>query len=203
MAKHTQTSLFQACSLCGAWGPLSDFYRDNRSAGGYRADCKRCCLARDRKRKADPEKHRAYLAYLATYREAHREKARRTTANYRIENPERVRAAQVAFRARPASAATARERARTFRLANPDRRSEYERRRRAFKKATVGCFIEPALLAAKFAYWGDRCWMCRSGDGLQVDHVKPLAKGGPHVLANLRPACAPCNQRKSDRWPLG
>ena len=55
-------------------------------------------------------------------------------------------------------------------------------------------------LAAKLSYWGNRCWLCR-GPATQVDHVKPLAKGGPHCLANLRPICGSCNSRKQDTWP--
>ncbi|MGX7727586.1 HNH endonuclease [Rhodococcus sp. 5G237] len=46
--------------------------------------------------------------------------------------------------------------------------------------------------------------MCRqqlNGKGT-VDHVKPINKGGPHMLANLRPACGPCNSRKRDQWPF-
>jgi 5-methylcytosine-specific restriction endonuclease McrA len=53
--------------------------------------------------------------------------------------------------------------------------------------------------------FGGACWIC--GDlfdeetvRLQVDHYKPLSKGGLHVLANLRPVCADCNLRKSGRW---
>jgi 5-methylcytosine-specific restriction endonuclease McrA len=113
-----------------------------------------------------------------------------------------VQAAQADYRSRPANQQTARERARAFRLANPDRRSEYERRRRAFKKSTTIGFIEPTDLAAKFAYWGERCWMCRSPEDLEVDHVKPLSKGGAHVLSNLRPACGTCNRTKRERWPI-
>lgn len=45
------------------------------------------------------------------------------------------------------------------------------------------------------------CWMC-GGPADQVDHVKPVSKGGGHMLANLRPACRSCNSSKKDRWPL-
>jgi len=34
-----------------------------------------------------------------------------------------------------------------------------------------------------------------------IDHVKPISKGGSNWPANLRPACEPCNLRKSDQWP--
>ncbi|MFG1833848.1 HNH endonuclease [Micromonospora chersina] len=42
--------------------------------------------------------------------------------------------------------------------------------------------------------------MC-GAEGDVLDHVKPLAKGGSGWPANLRPACNPCNLRKSARWP--
>jgi 5-methylcytosine-specific restriction endonuclease McrA len=43
--------------------------------------------------------------------------------------------------------------------------------------------------------------MC-GAEAVEWDHVKPLAKGGAHILANLRPACLSCNRSKRDRWPL-
>ena len=48
------------------------------------------------------------------------------------------------------------------------------------------------------------CWMCGDdvSNGLHVDHVKPLARGGWHCLANLRPACPSCNISKGAKWPL-
>ncbi|WP_406161063.1 HNH endonuclease [Streptomyces canus] len=33
----------------------------------------------------------------------------------------------------------------------------------------------------------------------EVDHVRPLAKGGVHAWFNLVPACAACNRLKADR----
>ncbi|WP_349257835.1 HNH endonuclease [Iamia sp.] len=35
-----------------------------------------------------------------------------------------------------------------------------------------------------------------------IDHVKPLSKGGAHMLSNLRPSCRSCNSRKGARWPF-
>jgi len=202
VAKDTQGALIVTCTMCGHLLPVTDFYADRRSAAGRRKDCKRCCVARDRRRMQDPEKRRSYLAYQAAYREAHRAKARATTAAYRAANPERVRQAMEQWRAQPANQRLARERARAFRIANPARRREYERRRRAIVKASVIGFITPEQLTAKLAYWGDRCWMCGSTDRITIDHVKPLSKGGAHVLCNLRPACRSCNTRKNDAWPF-
>ena len=49
-----------------------------------------------------------------------------------------------------------------------------------------------------------RCVYCGTALSLEVatlDHVYPLAKGGPHVPGNLVAACAPCNRRKGDMLP--
>lgn len=82
---------------------------------------------------------------------------------------------------------------------NPDKALENMRRRRArLANATVVLFT-PEQLTARMAYWGNKCWMC-GGAFEHVDHVKPLSKGGPHILANLRPACEFCNCSKHDCW---
>ena len=60
-------------------------------------------------------------------------------------------------------------------------------------------WVPEAARIARWAMWGDRCYMC--GDQATCsDHVIPRALGGLNLPANIRPACAPCNGRKSDRW---
>jgi 5-methylcytosine-specific restriction endonuclease McrA len=149
----------------------------------------------------------AIQAYQTRYRAdpAHRQLAKERTARYRTANPDRVREAMAAWRAMPENQRLARERTRTWRLENPRRRSEQARRRNALMKSGVATFISLELLDGKLAYWGWRCWI--NGPGCTVDpenwdHVKPLTKGGAHMLANLRPACGHCNRRKHDRWPF-
>lgn len=90
--------------------------------------------------------------------------------------------------------------ARRYNAANPEIGRQVQARRRA-RKAGVGftAFGEEQV-ARRVAFFGDRCWMCASPEWSHLDHVKPLAKGGAHCLANLRPACAPCNQRKGAKW---
>lgn len=83
--------------------------------------------------------------------------------------------------------------------ANRDRRLEYGHRRRAMTRGTQVIPITMDMLAARAAVFGNKCWMC-SGPFEQWDHVKPLAKGGPHMLSNLRPACGQCNRAKHAKW---
>jgi 5-methylcytosine-specific restriction endonuclease McrA len=50
------------------------------------------------------------------------------------------------------------------------------------------------LVAADF-----RCSYCPTQTfDMQMDHVTPLSKGGPHCLSNVTPACGPCNRSKHD-----
>lgn len=71
-------------------------------------------------------------------------------------------------------------------------------RRRALRRnAVVVPFTSEQMLQRLGMFRG--CWICHS-PAQTVDHVKPLSKGGPHMLANLRPACLSCNSRKHATW---
>ena len=41
-----------------------------------------------------------------------------------------------------------------------------------------------------------RCLFCGSTERLEVDHIKPVSKGGTNDLRNLQCLCAPCNRKK-------
>jgi 5-methylcytosine-specific restriction endonuclease McrA len=74
----------------------------------------------------------------------------------------------------------------------------YAYRRRARAVASTIVAFTPVQLAARLSMWPG-CWMC-GAPWTDVDHVKPLARGGAHALANLRPACRGCNLRKGSTW---
>lgn len=100
--------------------------------------------------------------------------------------------------------AKVRERANAWRHANPERTKLFDARkrraRRALKAAATVKFTADQL-AQKISYWSGLCWMCGS-PWESIDHVKPLWVGGPHMLANLRPACKSCNSSKGKKWPF-
>lgn len=122
---------------------------------------------------------------------------------------ENVRAADRAYAA--AHRQEARERAARWRQENLERRREQDARyyrenkhrwleRRAAAAGAVGSSTAEQI-AARVEYFGARCWVC--GDPWeQIDHVKPLKKGGSHWPANLRPICGPCNEQKQATWPV-
>lgn len=47
----------------------------------------------------------------------------------------------------------------------------------------------------------DACVYCGTKSNIVHDHFIPLAKGGPHVLGNIVPACQHCNSSKRDKDP--
>lgn len=52
-------------------------------------------------------------------------------------------------------------------------------------------------IAARWAYFAGRCWICSSTDADTIDHVLPLGRGGPNLPANIRPACGTCNYERT------
>lgn len=45
-----------------------------------------------------------------------------------------------------------------------------------------------------------KCAYCGSTENLEIDHIKPVAKGGTNNFENLQILCKQCNCRKSDRY---
>lgn len=42
---------------------------------------------------------------------------------------------------------------------------------------------------------GTMCWVC-GRDATTADHIRPRSLGGDDSMANMRPACVPCNSRR-------
>jgi 5-methylcytosine-specific restriction endonuclease McrA len=45
------------------------------------------------------------------------------------------------------------------------------------------------------------CANCGTASNLTIDHIIPLAKGGPNKLHNLQMLCDTCNTEKADSHP--
>lgn len=174
-------------------------HREARIAAAreYRRQHRAEVAARQRERRATK---RAELAAQAKeYRAAHPE------ARVRMHARERERRANdEAYRERWRK--QKREHMSAWMRANPEKARASRRRKAAVRRARLAGVprgvVTPELLVAKWEYWAGRCWLC-SGPANTWDHVKPLAQGGAHVLANLRPACRSCNSSKGRQWPLG
>jgi 5-methylcytosine-specific restriction endonuclease McrA len=174
------------CTRCFEVKPLGDFAR--KGDGDRRTYWCKVCFAEYSRRKyaTDPALRANKLAL---------------TRKWRADDPERTRLIAERYRQNHAEAYA--DNVQRWRAANPERakavaRASTSRRRAKIKGAMVVAFAAKAL-ADRMAYFGNRCWMCR-GPFEDVDHVKPLSKGGLHVLSNLRPACSDCNNRKRAKW---
>lgn len=71
--------------------------------------------------------------------------------------------------------------------------------RKAVMKGNASAKMTPGVVSKHFACFGLFCAYCgQSGIDLQVEHVKPISRGGAHALANVVPACRSCNFSKRD-----
>lgn len=164
------------------------------------------CLEKQRQRSARYKKSGRGRATDSAYRqsEAGRELSRAAQVRYRSKDPERIRELnrQKAKRLYDRDPEKHRRRAADYARRNPVKRREAEARRRARKAGTQISPITMRQLEGRLAMFSGRCWICRVSEWEVWDHVKPLSRGGAHILANLRPACAPCNQQKYNKWPF-
>ncbi len=67
------------------------------------------------------------------------------------------------------------------------------------RKRRMG-LVEHDLTAEQWAalqqLWGGCAYCGATGAALQRDCVQPLSRGGRYTLANIAPACGPCNASK-------
>jgi 5-methylcytosine-specific restriction endonuclease McrA len=150
-------------------------------------------------------------AYMRQWSKDHAEERREYMRQWAVDHKEQCKV--TAKKSRDRHVEANRKRAREWQRANPERmrakwaaweaaHPEQVRANRAVQNARrrYGMSIPVEQLQVKWQYWGGCCWMC-GDEATTWDHVKPIILGGPHCLANLRPACKPCNSRKGARWP--
>lgn len=186
------------CTKCGANKPLEQFYIRRASPDGCDLMCKECRAAANAGhyaqnavrikanaaccRAANAERKRDYDREYGQS-EAYRDYQR----SYRATNRLQLRSQQVEKYATDAA----------YRLRR--QMNAALRRARVANVQTIP-FTREQLLK-KFAYWNNCCWICGEPGG-HIDHVKPINRGGGHILCNLRPICQACNNMKRDKWPL-
>lgn len=196
--------------------PLSEYYARKGATDGFRSECKSCLKALNRGRDK-------------VYRQANREKIKQKSAKYYLANKDRI--LEQSRRWHRENADRKRILSKRWGAANAEHKRQYDlqwksdnaehikarnarwqrdnpvkvrlsaARDRARKAGVAIVDFSEAQLADKFSYWGGRCWACPE-EATEMDHVKPISKGGAHMLSNIRPICRPCNKSKSGRWPL-
>jgi 5-methylcytosine-specific restriction endonuclease McrA len=155
------------CRICEKTLPASEFQPYQGNLSGLSSSCKSC------------EKIRMHDGYMAN-----REERIAQTRAYAANLPDEKRK-------RRNDLANARRRA------NPEKRLEDNRRRRARKLGSN----EPGVTAAEWRevleYHDYRCAYClEKHEKLSMDHIIALTRGGEHSPDNVVPACASCNSTK-------
>jgi len=82
---------------------------------------------------------------------------------------------------------------------NPDLRlyhREKSKRRKARDRGQTPLQVPVKALHQRFNEFGNRCAYCDQEGDMQIEHVEPISKGGPHDIGNIVPACWPCNASK-------
>lgn len=216
----TQLALFdppateKRCSKCREVKPIAAFCKDKHASDGLKCSCRECSYKSYRAWELQNYEHKRN--YWARWREENADRVREYTRNYCELNAERrdrrrrsrqhiINAqARERYRRNPKSAEQSRERARLRRRRNPEvvrQEDRYWRLVRRARRANVQTIrFTRKQLAERWAYYGNRCWLC-GDDATATDHVKPLSAGGAHMLCNLRPVCTSCNSRKGGKWP--
>lgn len=153
-------------------------------------------------------------AQQKVWRDAHRTELRERQAAMRVALPERNREYHKRYYDKHRLEIRSRSNAMTlrWRAQNPDKVREGSVRQRLRRiEATQFCeHLACLALGPVRIAWSvnvHRCYMCDTpvrlharrtdSDRCEMDHVIPIARGGLHCAENLRPACSPCNRRKS------
>lgn len=138
------------------------------------------------KKKAYQERRDSILQKNKEWRQKNPEKIARSTALYREANRENAKA-----------------RTRAWRKANPEKVRDHANRRRVRKINAEGQHTVDDVRAIR-SKQKDRCASCqkRLNNKGQVDHIKPLSKGGTDWPSNIQLLCAPCNLSKNARDPI-
>jgi 5-methylcytosine-specific restriction endonuclease McrA len=205
---NAEVSAEKTCSGCGLTKPISGFFRDSRSADGYRSDCKACNKAMGQAyAKANPEKVRASRAanyqknaesrkaYVKEWRKNNPEKCRKYHAEYYARNEESERERQ-RLKSRNMPRDRKREIESRYLKKNPEKNRAKSHRRRSRVRNNG----EWVILDREYRrLYRSACVACGSRENITADHVIPIILGGSHSIGNLQPMCMSCNTSKGSR----
>ncbi len=168
-------TLSKRCSKCDTIKPYSDFHKNKSRPLGLHGECKICVVTRYKTKYGKSEE---YVAKANAHKRA-----------YYLKN---IDARKVYGK--------------KYYQENKERRRADNRLRRARKNAVVS---EKYTKQDVLDKWGTDCHICKQpidlsaprvgSNGLHLDHVIPISKGGPDTLSNVKPAHGRCNISKHNK----
>lgn len=186
------------CSVCHLSFPASSEYFAKRSPTSARlyTVCRACRRIQRRVwRSKNAEKVKVSRKLWA---EAHPGYHEAKTLEWRKNNQEHFKALTKRWRQNNLDKIHAR--ISEWKKQNPEKRRAYNARRRARQHSAPGWHYTTAQhIQWRWEFYGNRCYIC-GNPAEATDHVIPLAKGGSHWPANLRPVCWHCNSQKGAKW---
>jgi 5-methylcytosine-specific restriction endonuclease McrA len=200
-------SKYKVCNACNQAKSLDDFHIHKASPDGLRYQCKPCRKVERNARYEVNKEHE--LAVAKAYRDANPELTKQWSDEYYQSHREKVISRQVATNKlnRPRINAYLKK----WRNLNPGYGNVYSRARDRRKRANgYELYTESQVLET----YGTTCHLCglaidlelprRAGidgweQGLHIDHLIPVSKGGPDTLENVRPAHGLCNLKKNNK----
>lgn len=161
----------------------------------------------------DKEKERLYKA---AWRAANADRLKAKDAAYRVANKERLIAQQAKWYAENKERAHASNR--KWNIANPERSKAIKRKhheahpekpriyahnRRARMRENGGEF-SPDIVPRLFRLQKGKCACCGAdlGEKYQLDHIVPVALGGPNIDSNAQLLTERCNKQKHAQHPV-
>jgi hypothetical protein len=69
-----------------------------------------------------------------------------------------------------------------------------------FGRVIKSRYIPSKIKSKLFERDGGICQECGDPYDIEIDHIKPVSKGGTSTLNNLQLLCKPCNRKKRDKY---
>lgn len=208
------------CIRCNATKPAVEFNKNNQQADGLTVYCKECL--RTIRKQWDRKYYASEKAKATAARYYYSEKGQATKKAYRQsyeltpEQKERYRLAQRLHeqedkykkrmqRYWQSDKGKLAKAAKDKRYANTEK-GKFAKHKTAIKRKhqirTTDCTLTHQQWAEIKKRFNHKCAYCdREMQRLEMDHVIPLSKGGPHTAQNIVPACRTCNAKKGGRLP--
>ena len=187
------------CNKCGETKPTTEFSKNAGRRDGLSAYCKECHKAYSAARyAANPDE---INAIAAKWKASNRERIKVTNAAWYAANLERNRADKAVWAKKNPERNKAN--AAAWQKANPEARRINVQNYRARKRVNGGT-LSKGLSAKLFKLQRGKCACCHVSieDGNHMDHIIPVALGGPNEDWNMQLLCGPCNLSKSAKHPI-
>lgn len=217
------------CPRCGETKiAVGGFYKVNRKAGdGFAGYCIPCTklnavkwqkgnpekkAASDRRQNDKPQRKADRKRRAREWEKANPEKARakrrrnyknggrERSATWRAANKSKVQASQRKYHQKPEWKEMNKYRQR-MRRATFTYQIEDAARRVTRKYGIEAAFTLVEWLKVIEAFGGGCAYCGVVIDGLELEHIDPLSRGGKHEIGNIAPSCRPCNLSKGSKTP--